>query len=307
MKIALDVMSGDFSPQNEILGAVGFLQQNPFVELILLGDESEISQFITSKKLSNDRLSIHHCTSVVQMTDSPADALRKKQDSSLAMSIRLQKEGVVSASVSTGNTGAQLAFTIQLLGKSDGVMRPCIGAFLPKNNGFSFLVDVGSIVDSKPQHLLQFSELATTFLQDRYKKHAPRVGLLNIGSEAHKGNTLSQETHQLLAASKLNFIGNVEGHQILSDNIDIIVTDGFTGNVVLKMYEQIGPFVKDTLKEARNTLMLDEKMNYETYGGVPILGAKGISIICHGKSTPKAISNALETAYQLASTGFPQK
>lgn len=315
MKLAIDVMSGDFSPENEINGALGYLEHSENTTVCLVGCGETIEVRLKAKNADRSRIDIVDVPTYVDMDGSPSAILRLGDKTSMGKAISLCASGNAAAVVSTGNTGAQLALSAHVLGKQEGVLRPCIGAYLPKAKRFSFLIDVGSLVDAKAKHLLQFAELATEFLRTLYTIKEPTIGLLNIGAEETKGNTLAKEAHALLSGSKLNFIGNIEGHHVLKNSVDIIVCDGFTGNVVLKMYEHIIPFIEGMPfhdkhpSEARQTFKsvlsdVTEVLDYQSYGGVPILGVHGVSIVCHGRSSAKAVESALHKAEKLASLGF---
>ena len=310
MKIALDAMGGDFAPKNEVEGAIGYLAQNPKDEVFLVGNKDSITKEL-NKFPRNSQIQIVHANQVVTMEDSPTAILKSKKDSSMAVGLRLHSKGEVDAFVSTGNTGAQLAFSGAILKRIKGVSRAGIGAFLPNIKGFTFIMDVGANVDCKPEFLYQFAVMSGLMCKHMYNIDKPTVGLLSIGEEDSKGNELTIQTNEALRNSELNFFGNVEGRDVLIGTTDIIICDGFTGNIVLKMAESVSKVFSESLKRSvgKNPISIIgatitkpafNKMkrfyDYQTYGGVPLLGVNGISIICHGKSTGLAITNALKQA-----------
>jgi glycerol-3-phosphate acyltransferase PlsX len=308
MRIALDAMGGDFAPKNEVLGAIEFLNEVKSVHITLVGDEKKIQPHLKGLNYPSNRLDIVHTSEYVTMEDSPTAVLKDKKNSSMALGLKLHKENTVQAFVSTGNTGAQLAYSTTILKRLDGVNRPGIGAFLPNRKGFTLMMDVGANVDCKVINLVQYAIMSDIMVRNMYHKKTPTLALLSIGEEEIKGNELTVETHQFLKKSNLNFIGNVEGRDVLKGDVDIIICDGFVGNIVLKMLESIMPFISENLKAGIGSnpffmgggamlkpvlKKIKKHYNYETYGGVPLLGVNGISIICHGKSSPLAIKNAL--------------
>lgn len=281
-------------------------------EIVLVGDRDLIQdrlQHIPQKY--HERFSIVHAPENIEMNESPTEALKKKKNSSMVVGLELHKRGEVSAFVSAGSTGAQMAGSLFSLGRIEGVKRPAIGAFLPSEHGMVFVIDVGANADSKPNHLLQFAVMGNIFVSQVFNAPNPTIGLLSIGEEEKKGNELTVAAHQLLKQNLGNFTGNVEGGDILKGKCDIIVCDGFVGNILLKMAESVmGVIVKGIKKNIGNNLFtnlgallvkpafseLKRSYDYEEYGGVPLLGVDGISIICHGKSTAKAIKNAIKVA-----------
>jgi len=313
MRIALDVMGGDHGPDVTIDGAYLFLkEQNQADTVVLVGDRSKIE-----KKLEHipenyhQNFEIVHAPENIRMDESPTEAVKRKKNSSMVVGLNLHKEEKVQAFVSAGNTGAQLAASLLNLGRIKGVKRPGIGAFLPSEKGWVFMIDAGANVDSKPIHLLQFAIMANVFVADVFESKDIKTGLLSIGEEEKKGNELTTETHQMLKKYLPNFVGNIEGGDILKGKTEIIVCDGFVGNILLKMAESImGVLLKSIKKNLGSNLFtnlgallvkpafteLKRGYDYEEHGGVPLLGVNGISIICHGKSTSKAIKNALLVA-----------
>ncbi len=308
MRIALDAMGTDSAPHSEIGGAVEALSRSDSdFEVVLVGDQDLISSELkTHSGFPTDRLSVAHAPDRIVPGESPAQAVRRKPNSSIVVGIKLQKEGEVDAFVSGGSTGAVMAASLFFLRPLPGVDRPAIGTVLPTSGNPTLLLDAGANVDCKPQHLLQFAQMGTIYAQDLLGVERPRVGLLNIGAETEKGNELSVETHRLLTGTDLNFVGNIEGHGIVAGECDVLVCDGFVGNVILKFYESAAIFLMDLFGreiEARGVEGLDlrgvmKKVDYAEYGGAPLVGVNGVSIITHGAATPKAMASALEVAAQ---------
>ena len=309
-------MGGDFAPVNEVAGAVQSLRQtsNAF-EVILVGKEREIREQLARHQADGLALSVVHAEEVITMEDSPTAALKQKKHSSLAVGMNLHKEGKADAFASAGNTGAVLSASTLILGRVKGVSRPTIGAFIPSETGVCLLVDAGTNVDCRARHLFEFGVMGSMYAKTIFKYENPRVGLLNVGEERLKGTEVVQEAYKLLEASSLNFIGNVEGRDILRGKAHVVVCDGFVGNIVLKFGESVPAFLKSRLKQhaagsvlrtailglARGSLKSSLRdMDYEEFGGVPVLGVNGVSIIGHGKSTPKAIKNMILRADEVA-------
>jgi phosphate acyltransferase len=304
VRIALDAMGSDDAPSSEIEGALQALEERDDLNLLLVGDErSIVSALEASGHSPGDRLRIVHAPDRIHPGESPAQAVRRRPDSSIVTGIRLQKEGEADAFVSAGSTGAVMAGSLIFLRPLPGVARPAIGTLLPTSKSPTLMLDAGANVDSKARHLVQFARLGTIYAQDLMGIEAPRVGLLNIGEEAEKGDELAVEAHALLRESGLNFIGNVEGRDIIRGACDVLVCDGFVGNVLLKFYESVAEFTIGLLTREMDrvgtTMDLQEVfrvLDYAEYGGAPLLGVNGVSIICHGQSPPKAIRNAILVA-----------
>lgn len=308
MRIAIDAMGTDAAPAVEVEGALRALTElEDDIELVLVGDPDLIRAELARHDASESpRLGIRPATDRVRAGDSPATVLRKKPDSSIAVGLRLHKEGEVDAFVSAGSTGAVMAASLFLLRPLPGVERPSVGTFFPTRGAPTLLLDAGTNVDCKPRHLVQFAHLGRVYMADVLGLDSPRIGLLNIGEEPEKGNELTQETHRLLAADPgLNFVGNIEGREILEGTCDVLVADGFAGNVLLKFYESAAHFVLGLVAaelaksgEARPLDSVARLLDYSEYGGAPLLGVNGVTIICHGGSPPKAIRNAIRVAAQ---------
>ncbi len=309
MRIALDCMGTDEAPASEIAGAILALDERlDDLTLVLVGDRGSIEEaLLSTQPQSRERLEIVHAPERILPEDPPAQTVRRRPNSSIVTGIRLHKEGEVNAFVSAGSTGAIMAASLILLRRVAGVARPAIGTLLPTAQGPTLMLDAGANVDCKPQHLLQFAHLGTIYAQDLMSVAEPRVGLLNIGEESVKGDELSLEAHALLDASDLRFVGNVEGKDIIQGACDILVCDGFVGNVLLKFYESVAVFVVGLLTgemERQGTKMdlgeVFRVLDYAEYGGAPLLGVNGVSIVCHGRSQPRAIQNAISVAAQVA-------
>lgn len=314
MRIALDAMGTDEAPGSEIAGAIGALRGGePDLEIVLVGAEERIREELASYDgVPHDRLHVHHAPDRIEPHDAPARAVRRKPSSSIVVGLELQKEGEVDAFVSGGSTGAVMAASLLILRPLPGVDRPAVGTMLPTARRAVLMLDAGANVDCKPQHLLQFAHLGNIYAQDMMGRPEPRVGLLNIGEEPEKGDELAVETHRLLAsASGLDFIGNVEGRGIIGGGVDVLVCDGFVGNVLLKFYESVAEFIvtllRSELEHTEAELHLEDifqVLDYSEYGGAPLLGVNGVSIVCHGQSPPKAIRNAVDVATQAVRSGM---
>jgi phosphate acyltransferase len=308
MRIAVDAMGTDRHPAVEVEGAVAALDELPeSIEFVLVGDEARIRTELERVGASvGGRISVVHATERIAPDDSPATAVRRKPDSSIVVGLTLQKEGEVDAFVSAGSTGAVMAASLFILRPLPGVDRPAVATLLPTAHGSMVMLDAGANVDCKPNQLVQFARLGAVYAHDVLGRDTPRIGLLNIGEEPEKGNEVSVETHRRLRESDLNFIGNVEGREIIGGVCDVLVTDGFVGNVVLKFYESVAGFVFGLLRqeleqegggeESADLGRVARILDYAEYGGAPLLGVNGISIICHGGSPPRAITNALKAA-----------
>jgi glycerol-3-phosphate acyltransferase PlsX len=314
MQIALDAMGGDHAPGPIVAGAVQAIAADAQMRVILVGDQAQILPHLPEQKLP-DRIEIFHCTQAVGMDESPVEGLRKKPDNSISRCWQLLAERKVDAIVSAGNTGAMVAGGLRLRRFLKNVRRPGIAAVMPTLRGPCVLIDVGANVSPKPQHLFQYGVMGSIFVRHVLQKEKPTIGLMNIGSEEQKGHDLAKETHALFNGSSLKdqFVGNIEGRDIHRGAVDVVVTDGFVGNVVLKVCEGVFEFLmKMAFKEVGGALKeekalgigalqsLVERYDYAEHGGAPLLGIDGICIICHGSSGDKAIKNALAVAANYA-------
>lgn len=317
MKIALDAMGGDRGSDLLIDGALLAIQQNPKVEVILLGPvellEKQLSQRV-SLGIDTSRLSIVHAPQTVSMDESPVDAIRRKKDSTIMLGFDLVKNGQAVAMVSAGNSGATMAAAIRNLGRLEGVSRPGIAGLFPTLKEPVMLMDIGANVDCRPQHLFQFAVMASSCCEVLLNRKNPRIGLLSIGTEPGKGNALVREAHDLFKESTLNFIGNVEGRDVYSGDVDVVVCDGFVGNISLKISEGLAEAAMQMLKsEIMKSLRAKigyffinkafaafrKRVDYAEYGGAPLLGINGVGIVCHGASSSVAICNAIREAARM--------
>jgi glycerol-3-phosphate acyltransferase PlsX len=313
MLIALDAMGGDFAPGPIVAGAVKAIAADPELRVILVGDQAQIENCLSGA--SRERIEIFHCTQVVTMEESPVIALRKKPDNSISRCWQLLAERKVEAIVSAGNTGAMVAGGLRLRRFLKNVRRPGIAALMPTLKGPCVLLDVGANVSPKPTHLFQYGVMGSIYARHILKRPQPTIGLMNIGSEEAKGHDLAKDTHTLFKSSALKeaFVGNVEGRDINRGVCDVIVTDGYVGNIVLKVSEGVADFVMkmvgkelmgaldgEKAKGLQSLQALHERYDYSSQGGAPLLGIDGICIICHGSSGDRAIMNALIMAAQHA-------
>ncbi|MCX6173635.1 MAG: phosphate acyltransferase PlsX [Ignavibacteriales bacterium] len=313
-KIAVDAMGGDYAPKHEILGAIAAMKEDKNFDLILVGDKEKILKVAHQEKIELDEKLIYHASQVIEMGDKPVDAIKSKQDSSLVIGAKLVRDKKAHAFVSAGNTGAVAAVSTLIIGRIKNVERPTIGSFIPSETNDTYLFDVGAFVDVKPQHLLEYAILASIFVKELHGIKSPSVALLNVGEEDEKGNKQVKETAELLRKSELNFIGNIEGRDILKGKSNIVICDGFVGNIILKFGESVPSFMKYLLKQHaeknifekikiglfKNTLKKAlSPLNPDLYGGVPLLGVNGISIIGHGSSSPLAIKNMILRAKEM--------
>lgn len=311
MHLALDAMGGDLAPGPIVAGALNAVRKDPDLRVTLVGQQDRIEPMLAGGDWPRDRLSIFPCSQVIGMEESPVVALRKKPDNSISRCWQLLAEHKVDAVVSAGNTGAMVAGGFRLKLFLEHVRRPGIAAIMPTLQGRSVLLDVGANVSPKPEHLFQYGVMGAIYAKHILQKSNPRIGLLNVGSEEVKGNDLAKETHALFNRSnfKDRFVGNIEGRDINKGVCDVIVTDGFVGNVVLKVCEGVFDFVMkmagqellgalETEKHLGQQALLNlvKRYDYHEMGGAPLLGIDGICIICHGSSGERAIENALALA-----------
>ena len=318
MKIAVDAMGGDHGPAVVVEGAVAAVREFGS-SVILVGDREAIEHEVRRLGVQSLGLEIRHASEIVGMAESPSLALRRKRDSSLRVAAELVRDGKAAAFISAGNTGAAMAISMFVIGVLRGIDRPAIAAVLPSLRGFTVLIDAGANITPKPWHLFQFAIMGHVYARDILGLERPRVGLLSVGEEEGKGNDLTREAYDLLKESRLNFIGNIEGRDIYNGNCDVIVTDGFTGNVSLKisesLAEMVGAMIKEELtRDVRSKLgaalsvpafaRFKKRVDYTEMGGAPLLGIDGAAIICHGASPVKAIKNAVRVAAEWAKAGL---
>lgn len=312
MRIALDAMGGDYAPSEIVKGAAQFVNDYPEHEVLLVGDEVSIKKYLPRQL--NGNLEIVHASEVVEMDEHPVDAIRKKRNSSIVVCADLVRSGEAQGMVSAGNTGATMASSLLRIGRIKGIDRPAIGSPMPTLTGVCTIVDAGANADCRPKHLLDFAIMGSIYMEKVLGVANPKVGLLNIGEEPTKGNELALAAYELLdRADNINFIGNIEGRDILAGKADVVVCDGFVGNVILKFAEGMGSALFSLIKEevmqswqgklggllVRDGLRrVKQRVDYTEYGGAPLLGVKGVTIISHGSSNHKAIYNALRVAME---------
>lgn len=295
MRIAIDAMGGDYAPAEIIAGGIEWARQSG-EEVIFVGQEEVIKKELQSFDYNPDRISIVHASQVVEMDEAPAVALRKKKDSSIVIATKLVKEGKAEAVVSCGSTGAQMAAAIFILGRLENIERPPVITSLPSISGSpTLLIDVGANVDCKPEQLVQFGLLGAVYARVIKGIEKPRIGLLNNGEEESKGNKLALKSHQLLKEQTgIDFIGNVEGRDLFGDSCDVVVCDGFTGNIVLKSLEGMGAYLSRACYEEFGKLpSVFASFDYSNIGGAPLMGVAGISVVCHGSSKREAVLNGI--------------
>ncbi len=305
MKIGIDLMGGDYAPKEAIEGIQQYYSEGGKAHLVLLGDEEKITPLLSQYSLAPDRFSLVHAPEVIGYDDSPTRALKEKPKSSISVGFHLLATGKTDAFISAGNTGAMLVGSLYALKPIEGVLRPTISTIIPKENGGTgLLLDVGLNSDCKPEQLNQFAIMGSVYAQNILGIDNPRVALLNIGEEEGKGNLLAQATYPLLKENRhINFIGNVEGRDVLLDNADVIVCDGFTGNVILKLAESL---FEITQKKQINHEYF-ERFNFENYGGTPVLGVSKPVIIGHGISKGKAFKNMIALAEKMIEKEIMEK
>jgi len=319
VRIVLDAIGGDHGPDELIGGAVEAVDTGK-VEVVLVGPREELAGRLAAVGAGRDfggRLTIEHAPQCVAMDESPVEAVRKKPDASIMVAFDLVRKRQGNAVVSAGNSGATVAAAIKKLGRLEHVLRPGIASMFPTLRQPAVMMDVGANVDCRPQHLAQFAVMAASFSQGVLGIEAPRVGLLSIGEETGKGNTLVKSAHDLLRQSRLNYLGNVEGRDVFQGNVDVIVCDGFVGNICLKISEGLADAAMQMLRNEITKTMrtkigyllarpafrtFKKRVDYAEYGGAPLLGINGTGIICHGKSNALAIKNALLVAGEMVSS-----
>jgi glycerol-3-phosphate acyltransferase PlsX len=309
LRLAIDAMGGDFAPREIVRGAIAARDALPEDEILLVGDAAAIRRELQEAGAAPDRLTIVHASQRVAMADLPVEAVRKKPDSSMRRATELMAQGKADAVISAGNTGAFVAAAHMVAKRLPGIRRPGISVVFPTFYGPVVLIDVGANVDSRPIHLLQYALMASLYARKVIGIENPRVGILNIGEESEKGNTLALESRRLIEKAPLRFCGNAEGRDIFNGRFDVIVCDGFVGNIVLKCVEALVSNMFQVIMEEFKTLdpkaaaplgpvlkELRRRHDAEEYGGAPLLGIDGIVIICHGNSSARAITNALRAA-----------
>lgn len=315
MKIAVDAMGGDRAPEATVKGSLEAVREFD-LSVILVGKKEIIERELAKYDQDNPKIEIEHCTQIVGHDESPMTVLRQKKDSSIRVAFNLVKSGKAQAAVSAGSSGATLAVATVVLGRIKGIERPAIATLLPSLEGHIVVIDVGATPDCKPSFLFQYGIMGHVHAQTVLGIERPRLALLSIGEEDSKGNLLVRQVHDQFKASSLNFIGNIEGRDLFTGQADVIVCDGFVGNVVLKLSEGLARVVGGMLEKELNSgpWSLNDKVllkkaferfqntvDYAEFGGAPLLGIKGVGIVSHGRSSPKAIKNAIRSAAEFVS------
>ncbi|MCR4437980.1 MAG: phosphate acyltransferase PlsX [bacterium] len=323
VRVALDAMGGDNAPEDVVHGAVEAARAaRGEYEIVLVGDRLQIQRELARHfRTAELPLRIHHAAERIEMGEPPAAALRAKRDASIAVAMRLHRQQTVDAVVTVGNTGAAMAAAVWNLGRLQGVARPALGALLPRLEGGTLLLDVGANVDCRPVHLLQFALMGTIFYRHVLGHPEPRVALLSVGEEESKGNAATIAASRLLRKSKLNFIGNVEGGDVLKGGAEVVVCDGFVGNILVKFAESVDRLYRSILRRkiGKHVIRqfgafllqptfegLRKIFDYQEYGGAPLLGVDGVCIVGHGRSTPRAVKNAIREAVKMVREGVNQ-
>jgi phosphate acyltransferase len=321
MRIAVDAMGGDHAPREIVRGAIDYATASPD-EVILVGDVPRLEREIAAYgKIRPSNLRVVDAPEVVEMGEHPATALRQKRRASIVVATNLVRDGDADAVVSAGSTGATMAAAVFRLGRIDGIDRPALPAHMLTATGPVMLLDVGANVDSHPENLVQFAAMGAIFAEHVLHVANPRVGLLNIGEETEKGDHLAREAHHKLSGTDMHFIGNVEAHDMIAHRADVVVCDGFVGNVVIKFFEGITSFIFRALREdlqqgpiAPLALLalkpgfdrMKARFDYERYGGAPLLGVKGVSIVTHGRAKARMMENAIRVASESAHARVPE-
>ena len=316
MKIALDAMGGDFAPVETVAGAIRATLVDKEISVVLVGNESLITQELAGAKYNPSQISIVHTDENIEMDEHAASVFRRKKKASVIICNELLRDGQVDAVVAAGNTGAAMSASLLRLGRIGGVERPAIATILPTSKNRVILLDSGANTDCSAQQLAQFAIMGDIFARKVQGYENPRIGLLNIGEEESKGNVVAQKAYELLSSMAFNFVGNVEGRDIPEGSVDVVVCDGFVGNIVLKLYEGMGKLLMREMKAAftknavtklgalcvKNSLLeIKEKMDYQKVGGAALLGVQGVSIISHGSSKAIAIEHAVcKAAYYVS-------
>ena len=322
--IAIDAMGGDNAPEEIVKGSIDAINDNKNIKIILVGKEQEIDSELKKYQYNKEQVQIQNATEVIQTTESPTAAIREKKDSSIVVGLKLLKEGKASAFVSAGSTGALLTGATVIIKRIKGVERPALATLIPNaNNGYTFLIDSGANMDCKPSYLPNFAKMGKIYMENIMKINNPKVAIENVGSEKEKGVTFTKEAYELLEQTKnINFIGNIEGREIPAGDADVVVCDGFVGNVILKLSEGIvKTFSKVVKNEIKSNFLysiggllskgafsnVKKKFDYAEVGGAPFLGLKSLVVKAHGSSNAKAIKSAINQCYKFIDTDIATK
>ncbi len=322
MKILVDAMGGDNAPEAIVNGCIDAIKSCNGFDLTLIGDNDQINKLIDKRKFSSSRLEVIHAKEVITMEDTPTHAIRSKKNSSMVVGFNMLKEKKGDVFISAGNTGALLTGALLILGRLKGVDRPALGAMIPTKEGKCLLIDAGLNSSCKPINYVQFGIMGSIYMNCCYNKNTPKVGLINMGTEAKKGTEVLKQAYTLLKAASINFIGNIEGKDIPEGNVDVAVCDGYVGNVILKFLEGtgkfFGAFIKGMFKRTiftklsmlfvmKDMIDFKKKMDPSEDGGAPVLGVNGLVIKSHGNSDKKTIKNVIIKAYNLSDSGVFDK
>lgn len=324
MKIALDAMGGDEAPAGIVEGAYEAAREaRERLEILLVGKRDLLQEYMASRGLCAANVRLVEAEEIIGMSETPSAAIRRKRNASIPVAMNLHRTGEVQAVVGAGNTGAMVASSLLQLGRLPGIERPAIAIYVPTGRrGGTVLLDGGANSDCEPVNLLQFAFMGSVYAESQLGKKEPKIGLLSIGEERSKGNELSRASYELLEKSGLNFVGNVEGRDIFAGKVDVVVTDGFVGNIVLKFTESIVYYMSSLIADEVQRHILAKigallmkpvfggvkrKLDYAEYGGAPLLGVNGVVLICHGKSSPRAIKNAILAAERFVECGINEK
>ena len=317
----MDAVGGDFAPGAPVEGSVSASKESD-ARMLLLGPEENVRGELRRFNHDPSRIEIMDAPDLITMDDPASVSIRKKRKSSITIAAKLLKEGKIDGFVSAGNTGAVVAAMTVFVRTLEGIDRPALASFLPTRRGTAILLDVGANAECKPNNLLQFAKMGELYYKEIFGRESPRIGLLSIGEEESKGNDLTKQVYKYLKDSNMNFVGNVEGRHVFDGEVEIIVCDGFTGNVALKMMEGLSEIVVSFLREELSSSWvskfgfvlsskayrnLRKRTDYSEYGGVPLLGIKGVSIICHGRSSAKAIKSAIKVATEFCRKKFVER
>jgi len=322
LKIIVDAMGGDNAPHDIVKGCLDAVKEQEGFNILLLGDGSEIDKILKENRFSSGRIDVQHTTEVITNDDIPTKSIKVKKDSSMVVGFNMLKENKGDVFISAGNTGALMTGATFILGRIEGIDRPALAPVIPTKKGGALLIDAGFNTVCKPLNYLQFGIMGSVYMREIFKISNPKIGLINVGAEERKGSEIIRQAYNLLSASGLNFIGNIEGREIPEGEVDVAVCDGFVGNVLLKFLEGVGSFIFDGLKDVyyKNFISklasllvkgelrkFKKRLDYEEYGGVPVLGINGTVFKCHGNSNAKSFKNALIKAYYFAKTAIMEQ
>ncbi len=319
MNILVDAMGGDNAPYDIVEGCINAVAEEQGFNIVLIGDSSKIEKVLIENKFHGNRITIIHADEAITNDDLPTKAIKTKKNSSMVLGLNLIKENKADVFISAGNTGALLTGSILILGRLEGIDRPALAPVIPTAKGGALLIDAGFNTVCKPLNYLQFGIIGTIYMREIFGIKNPAVGLINVGSEEQKGNETIKQAFNLLSNANINFVGNIEGREIPEGKIDVAVCDGFVGNVILKFMEGVGSFIFEGLKDVYSKNIISKlasllvkgelkkfkkRMDYEEYGGVPVLGINGTVFKCHGNSNAKAIKNVVIKAYNFAKSSI---